>query len=79
MTNDPNSDDRGFKTVAFIIDALQEHERNIDKSIDSLAEIADKIADFTELKGRLEKVERSLDAASDDVKKIAAALSEKRL
>jgi DNA repair ATPase RecN len=78
MTDDANSDNRGFRTVALILDALQEHERNIDESIDRLSEIMDRVAGLNELKSRLERVEQSLDAISGDVKKIAAYLSENR-
>jgi len=79
MTNDPNSDDNGIRTVALIIDALQEHERNIDDSIDRLSEVMEQVAGLKELKSRLERAEQSLDAISRDIKKIATYLSEKQV
>ena len=76
MADDVNSANRGFKTVALIISVLEEHERCVDRSVDSLAELTEQIVEgFDGLKGKLERVEQSVDAISADIKKLAEYLS----
>jgi chaperonin cofactor prefoldin len=73
MANPFDSDsNNGLETFVIIIKALQEHERNLDTSIDKLVEKIDQIADLTIITTKLETIENSIDILQSDIKKLTA-------
>jgi hypothetical protein len=73
MPNTSGANSKGLKTIAMIINTLEEHEQIIDKSIDHLALLTEKIVDLTVLINRLIEIEQKLDCLQKDIRNVNAA------
>ena len=71
MSNDPDdSANRRDATLAFVLQSLQEHERNLDKLIDKLADITPQLDHVKERYARFENVEAQVDKLDKEIKKL---------
>ena len=74
MGENSGSKDRSFETLDFIINILNEHEKNLDELIDDLANVYEKIDKTDSLKGKIDSLEEKIDNLQKQVKDLAGYL-----
>jgi hypothetical protein len=79
MDNNHIPDDRALVTIDFIINILKEHEQTLDKSIDSLMTITEKMSQADPLNKKYEKLTEKMDGLLTDVSKLVSNLQLKNL
>jgi len=67
MADNSGSKDRYLEALDFIINVLKEHEQNLDKSIDWLATVIEKIGDVDVTSGKMELLEEKINMLQTDV------------
>jgi hypothetical protein len=79
MDNNRIPDDRALVTIDFIIDILKEHEHTLDKSIDSLMTITEKMSEVNPINEKYEKLTEKIEGLLTEVSKIVSNLQLKNL
>ena len=75
MAENPNSRDRSFEALDFIINVLKEHEQTLDKSIQELATVTERRESSNVPEAKIEKIEQKLDSLQKEVAKLIGYLT----
>jgi hypothetical protein len=75
MAENPNSRDRSFEALDFIINVLKEHEQTLDKSIQELALVTERRESSSVPAAKIEKIEQKLDVLQKEVAKLMGYLT----
>ena len=70
----PSKDD-ALEALDFIINVLKEHEKGLDRLINELGNITEKLGDAGEFSGKIEKVEERLATLQNEITNLIAYLS----
>jgi hypothetical protein len=70
----PSKDD-ALEALDFIVSVLKEHEKDLDRLINELGSVTEKMGDSGELSGKMERVEGRLTTLQNDVANLIAYLS----
>jgi DNA repair exonuclease SbcCD ATPase subunit len=69
------SKDEALEALDFIINVLKEHEKDLDRLINELGTITERLGDTGELSGKIEKVEERLTTLQNEIANLIAYLS----
>ncbi len=75
MTKKGPSNDEALEALDFIINVLKEHEKDLDRLINDLGTITEKLGDTGELSGKIEKVESRLATLQNEIANLITYLS----
>ena len=75
MTKKPPSKDEALEALDFIINVLKEHEKDLDRLINDLGTITDRLGDTGQLSGKIEKVEDRLATLQNEITNLITYLS----
>jgi hypothetical protein len=75
MTKKAPSKDEALEALDFIINVLKEHEKDLDRLINDLGTITDRLGDTGELSGKIEKVEERLSTLQNEITNLITYLS----
>ncbi len=75
MSRKAPSRDEALEAIDFIVNVLKEHEKDLDKLINELGTITEKMGDTGELSGKVEKVEERLTNLQNEITNLIAYLS----
>jgi hypothetical protein len=75
MSRKPPSRDEALEAIDFIVNVLKEHEKDLDKLINELGTITDRMGDAGELSGKVEKVEERLSTLQNEITNLITYLS----
>ncbi len=75
MPKKPPSKDEALEALDFIINVLKEHEKDLDRLINDLGTITDRLGDTGELSGKIEKVEDRLATLQNEITNLITYLS----
>jgi len=78
MPEDPPSKDEALEALDFIINVLKEHEKDLDRLINDLSTITDKLGNTGGLSGKVEKVEERLEILQDEITNLIKYMSAPR-
>ena len=70
----PSKDD-ALEALDFIINVLKEHEKDLDRLINELGNITDRLGDAGEFSGKIEKVEERLTTLQNEIANLITYLS----
>jgi chromosome segregation ATPase len=69
------SKDEALEALDFIVNVLKEHEKDLDRLINELGNITEKMGDTGELSGKVEKVEERLTTLQSEITNLITYLS----
>lgn len=72
------SKDEALEALDFIVNVLKEHEKDLDRLINELGTITEKMGDTGELSGKVEKVEERLSTLQNEITNLITYLSASR-
>jgi len=72
------SKDEALEALDFIVNVLKEHEKDLDRLINELGTITDKMGDTGELSGKVAKVEERLTTLQTEITNLISQLSSSR-
>ena len=75
MSRKPPSKDEAFEALDFIVSVLKEHEKDLDRLINELGNVAEKMGDTGEISGKVEKVEERLSTLQNEIANLISYLS----
>ena len=75
MSKKPPSRDEALEAIDFIVNVLREHEKDLDRLIDELGGITEKMGDTGELNTKVEKIEERLTALQNEIGNLITYLS----
>jgi len=75
MSRKPPSRDEALEAIDFIVNVLKEHEKDLDKLINELGTVTDRMGDTGELSGKVEKVEERLSTLQNEITNLITYLS----
>lgn len=78
MTKKAPSKDEALEALDFIINVLKEHEKDLDRLINDLGTITERLGDTGELSGKMEKVEERLGTLQNEITNLITYLSTSR-
>jgi len=78
MTKKAPSKDEALEALDFIINVLKEHEKDLDRLINDLGTITERLGDTGELSGKIEKVEERLGTLQNEITSLITYLSTSR-
>jgi hypothetical protein len=78
MSKKAPSKDEAFEALDFIVNVLKEHEKDLDRLINELGNITERLGDTGELSGKIEKVEERLTALQNEIMGLITYLSTPR-
>jgi small-conductance mechanosensitive channel len=78
MSKKAPSKDEAFEALDFIVNVLKEHEKDLDRLINELGNITERLGDAGELSGKIEKVEERLTALQNEITGLITYLSTSR-
>jgi hypothetical protein len=78
MSKKAPSKDEAFEALDFIVNVLKEHEKDLDRLINELGNITERLGDAGELSGKIEKVEERLTALQNEIMGLITYLSTSR-
>ncbi len=70
----PSKDD-ALEALDFIINVLKDHEKDLDRLLNELGNVTDKLGGAGELSGKIEKVEERLTTLQDEIANLVTYLS----
>jgi len=70
----PSKDD-ALEALDFIVSVLKEHEKDLDRLINELRSVAEKMGDTGELSGKVERVEERLSTLQNEIANLVTYLS----
>lgn len=70
--------DEALEALDFIVNVLKEHEKDLDKLINELGNITERLGDTGELSSKIEKVEERLTTLQNEITNLIAYLSAPR-
>jgi DNA repair exonuclease SbcCD ATPase subunit len=78
MSKKSPSKDEAFEALDFIVNVLKEHEKDLDRLINELGNITERLGDAGELSGKIEKVEERLTTLQNEIANLITYLSAPR-
>jgi hypothetical protein len=69
------SKDEALEALDFIVNVLKEHEKDLDRLINELGNVTEKMGDTGELSGKVEKVEERLTTLQNEITNLITYLS----
>lgn len=75
MSKRAPSKDEALEALDFIINVLKEHEKDLDRLINELGGITERLGDAGELSGKIEKVEERLTTLQNEIANLITYLS----
>lgn len=69
------SKDEALEALDFIVNVLKEHEKDLDRLINELGKMTERLGDTGELSGKVEKVEGRLTTLQDEIANLITYLS----
>ncbi|MBS7633188.1 hypothetical protein KEJ15_06175 [Candidatus Bathyarchaeota archaeon] len=75
MTKKPPSKNEALEALDFIINVLKDHEKDLDRLINELGTITEKLGDTGEFSGKIEKVEDRLATLQNEIANLITYLS----
>ena len=69
------SKDEALEALDFIVSVLKEHEKDLDRLINELGTITERLGDTGELSGKIEKVEERLTTLQNEIANLITYLS----
>ena len=78
MSRKSPSKDEALEALDFIVNVLKEHEKDLDRLINELGTITERIGDTGELSGKVEKVEERLATLQNEITNLITYLSAPR-
>jgi len=75
MSKKAPSKDEALEALDFIINVLKEHEKDLDRLIDELGSITERLGDAGEFSGKIEKVEERLATLQNEISNLITYLS----
>jgi len=78
MTRKAPSKDEALEALDFIINVLKEHEKDLDRLINDLGTITERLGDTGEFSGKIEKVEERLGTLQNEITNLITYLSTSR-
>ncbi|MBS7647909.1 hypothetical protein KEJ24_08755 [Candidatus Bathyarchaeota archaeon] len=75
MSKKPPSKDDALEALDFIINVLREHEKDLDRLINELGKITERLGEAGELSGKIESVEYRLTDLQNEISNLIAYLS----
>jgi hypothetical protein len=78
MSKKAPSKDEAFEALDFIVNVLKEHEKDLDRLINELGNITERLGDAGELSGKIEKVEERLTSLQNEIMGLITYLSTSR-
>jgi small-conductance mechanosensitive channel len=75
MSKKPTSKNEALEALDFIVNVLKEHEKDLDKLINELGTITEKLSDTGEFSGKIEKVEERLTTLQNEISNLITYLS----
>ncbi|MEM2118896.1 MAG: hypothetical protein QW840_02100 [Candidatus Bathyarchaeia archaeon] len=75
MSKKTPSRDDALEAIDFIVNVLKEHEKDLDRLINELGTITEKMGDTGELSGKVEKVEERLTTLQNEIANLITYLS----
>jgi hypothetical protein len=78
MSKKPPSKDDALEALDFIINVLREHEKDLDRLINELGKITEKLGQTGELSGKIENVEERLTTLQSEIANLIDYLSTPR-
>ena len=75
MNRKAPSKDEALEALDFIINVLKEHEKDLDRLINDLGTITEKMGDAGQLSGKIEKVEERLTTLQNEITNLITYLS----
>jgi hypothetical protein len=78
MSRKPPSKDEALEALDFIVSVLKEHEKDLDRLINELGTITEKLGDTGEFSGKIEKVEERLTTLQNEIANLITYLSTAR-
>ncbi|MEM2995872.1 MAG: hypothetical protein QXI91_07705 [Candidatus Bathyarchaeia archaeon] len=78
MSKKSPSKDEAFEALDFIVNVLKEHEKDLDRLINELGSITERLGDAGELSGKIEKVEERLTTLQNEIANLITYLSASR-
>jgi hypothetical protein len=75
MSRKAPSKDEALEALDFIVSVLKEHEKDLDRLINDLGNITEKLGDTGELSGKVEKVEERLTTLQNEITNLITYLS----
>jgi hypothetical protein len=72
------SKDEALEALDFIVNVLKEHEKDLDRLINELGNVTEKMGDTGELSGKVEKVEERLTTLQNEITNLITYLSAPR-
>jgi hypothetical protein len=79
MSKRSPSKDEALEAIDFIVNVLKEHEKDLDRLINELGKVTERLGDTGELSGKIEKVEGRLSTLQDEINNLITYLSEAQL
>jgi small-conductance mechanosensitive channel len=78
MSKKPPSKDEALEALDFIVSVLKEHEKDLDRLINELGNITERLGDTGEISGKVEKVEERLTTLQNEITNLISYLSASR-
>jgi small-conductance mechanosensitive channel len=78
MSKKAPSKDEALEALDFIVSVLKEHEKDLDKLINELGSITERLGDTGEFSGKIEKVEERLTTLQNEIENLITYLSASR-
>lgn len=78
MSRKPPSRDEALEAIDFIVNVLKEHEKDLDRLINELGTVTERMGDTGELSGKVEKVEERLTNLQNEITNLISYLSAPR-
>jgi hypothetical protein len=75
MSKRSPSKDEALEALDFIVNVLKEHEKELDKLINELGSMTERLGDTGELSGKIEKVEERLTTLQNEIANLITYLS----
>jgi small-conductance mechanosensitive channel len=75
MSRKHPSKDEALEALDFIVNVLKEHEKDLDRLINDLGSITEKLGDTGEFSGKMEKVEERLTTLQNEIANLITYLS----
>ena len=69
------SKDEALEALDFIVSVLKEHEKDLDRLINELGSVTEKMGDTGELSGKVERVEERLTTLQNEITNLITYLS----
>jgi len=75
MSKSPPSRDEALEAIDFIVNVLKEHEKELDRLINELGTVMERMGDTGELSGKVEKVAEKLGTLQNEITSLITYLS----